>query len=144
MAFDAYRGLIDQVTASVTGLPTTLHRVYENPSDALDAAELPALAVFARSIDAEVFSEIATDDGNLELHRLAVIVASVCKTRDQRDTSSLEVKEAILVTAKPGYLRRYTHTDFEERGEGERTLWVVSQRFEIDYTVIATDPGTIV
>ena len=144
MPFDAYRAMLDATTAAVTGLATTGSSVYESPRSALDGSVFPALAVLAREIRASVFAVDPDTDDNLELHQFEIIVSTIALTRDQRDTSSLEVKTAILATAKPGYQRRYLGTSFEETAEGDRPLWVASQRFEIDYHVQATVPGVTV
>lgn len=141
---DLYRAFLDDVTEAVTGLSTTGSNVFESPRAAIDAGSLPALAVLARDVFVSDVVESADTDAHLETHRLGIIVQTIATTRDQRDNSSLEVKDAILRVLRPGYQRRYTRTDFEEGREGERDLWVATQRFEIDYHVDADEPGVVV
>lgn len=141
---DAYRQILDQVVTIVTGLATTGTRVFESPAAALDSGQIAALAVQARDVDvADVFESRETDD-HLEKHRLGIEITTVALTVAARDQSSLEVKEALLNQARPGYARRYRRSDFSEGVEGERAYFAVRQRFEIDYHVEATAPDVIV
>jgi hypothetical protein len=141
---DAYRQIVDQVTAIVTGLATTGANVFESPTKALDSGALAALAVQPRDVDVAETWESADTDDHLELHRIGVEITTVALTIAARDQSALEVKEAILNQARPGYARRYRRSDFQESGEGERPYFALRQRFEIDYHVEATAPDVIV
>jgi len=135
--------MLDQVVAAVTGLVTTGTRVFESPTAALDSGQIAALAVQARDDDVVDRWPSSDTDDHLELHRLGVEITSICLTLAARDVSALEVKVAIVNTARPGYARRYVRADFKE-GDGERSYFAIRQRFEIDYHVEATAPDVIV
>ena len=141
---DAYRQMLDLVKAALTGLDSTGANVTEQPPDSIDRAMLPALSVRAGDVVVSDVVESADSDAHLETHRLGVEVTSVCTSIAARDQSALEVKVALLNDARPGALRRYTRSDFAESGEGERPIYAVRQRFEIDYYVEATAPDVIV
>lgn len=136
-----YRQVLDDVRARVTGLATTGTRVYESLAAALASSVLPALAVQPRSEDlVELFDAL---EGDLERRELSLVVVTVAATTAARDASALEVQAALMGSAI-GTRRFYRGADFDERGEGERVLYSLSQRFAFQYHVVASSPGVIV
>jgi hypothetical protein len=143
---DAYRQILDLVISTVTGCATTGARVYESPAAAIASGSLPALAVEPVSEEVAETFESADSDDHLERHRLTVAVWTIATSIADRDASAGEVKQALVGTVASyiGWKRRFTRSEFQERVDGEKPLYAVGQRFEIDFHVTATQPDVIV
>lgn len=140
----AYRTLLDLVKAAVTGLPTTGTNVYESPAVPLAANTFPSLVVqVAEDALLELF-ETPDDDDHLERRQVVPEVTVLATTIAKRDTATLEVAEAVLKTAKPGWARRLRRIGFEESDDGDRLIYAARLRFELDYHVEQTAPDAIV
>ncbi len=148
MSYDAHRLVLNEIKGFITGLETSKGRVFEERQDAIPEDEVPCVHLAPQSVDSVLEAEEGQegdDVDGLERHTLTFVVTSIGTTIEERDTSSKEVKDAVLKSSSSLNLirRRYAGSLFSRETTGQVPTLQVHQTFEVQYLVLALDPGVI-
>lgn len=142
---DAYRQILDELRAHLDGLGTTGANVFEDPTHAIEAGTIPALAI---EPDEDAASPVGEDINGLhiEAHRFRVRLTVLADQIADRDAGVLDVKLGVA-KAIGETRRRFVSTQFGKARAGQesgaKSYYAAAVVYEIQYETRPSTPDTI-
>lgn len=139
---DAARQVLDELVAAMQVLPS-MPAVYEDPTEAIAEAQIPAVAVEPVRNPATPLGESHGDDW-IEQHRFLVGITALGRSPAERDQLGLEAKQAVIASTHVGLRRRYVDTEYGRTTEGALRAYGARVLFEIEYLTQSTAPDQMI